>query len=82
MYLTASATGLFPTQVINCYLGSTLRSMEDVLTDDSTASTGYLVFAVQVGHSFFKSHRFKFIIKLLYRTKILLTTIMVAQVCV
>ncbi|XP_059469164.1 transmembrane protein 64 [Neocloeon triangulifer] len=48
MYLLASATGLFPTQVINVYLGSTLRSMEDVLSDESTASTGYLVFAVQI----------------------------------
>lgn len=53
MYIAASATGLFPTQVINVYLGSTLRSMEDVLTDDSTASTGYLVFAVQVGYSIY-----------------------------
>ncbi|XP_065349825.1 transmembrane protein 64 [Cloeon dipterum] len=48
MYLLASATGLFPTQVINVYLGSTLRSMEDVLSDEATASTGYLVFAVQI----------------------------------
>lgn len=51
-YLAATILGLFPTQVINVYLGSTVRSMEDVLTDDSTATTGYIVFVVQVLISF------------------------------
>jgi len=47
-YMTATALGLLPTQVINVYLGSTLRSMQDVLTDDNTAATGYIVFSIQV----------------------------------
>ncbi|KAK2724808.1 transmembrane protein 64-like [Artemia franciscana] len=47
-YLCATAIGLLPTQVINVYLGSTVRSMQDVLTDSNTATTGYFVFAVQV----------------------------------
>ena len=46
--MVATALGLLPTQVINVYLGSTLRSMQDVLTDDNTATTGYIVFSVQV----------------------------------
>jgi len=46
--MTATALGLLPTQVINVYLGSTLRSMQDVLTDDNTAATGYIVFSIQV----------------------------------
>ena len=47
-YMLATALGLLPTQVINVYLGSTLRSMQDVLTDDNTATTGYIVFSIQV----------------------------------
>ncbi|KAF4527924.1 hypothetical protein B566_EDAN016586 [Ephemera danica] len=31
VYLTASMSGLLPTQLINVYLGSTLRSMEDIV---------------------------------------------------
>lgn len=46
--MLATALGLLPTQIINVYLGSTLRSMQDVLTDDNTATTGYIVFTVQV----------------------------------
>ena len=40
--------GLFPAQTINVYLGSTLRSMRDVLHDHKTAFAGYAVFAVEV----------------------------------
>lgn len=47
-YSAASAIGLGPTAILNCYMGSTLRSMEDVLSDESSATTGYLVFAVQI----------------------------------
>ncbi|KAI9555755.1 hypothetical protein GHT06_018270 [Daphnia sinensis] len=50
-YMLATALGLLPTQVINVYLGSTLRSMRDVLTDDNTATTGYVVFCIQVAIS-------------------------------
>ena len=51
-YHIASAIGLLPAQVINVYLGSSLRSMQDVLEDKSTATTGYIVFCFQV--RFFK----------------------------
>uniref|UniRef100_T1IHJ8 VTT domain-containing protein n=1 Tax=Strigamia maritima TaxID=126957 RepID=T1IHJ8_STRMM len=48
-YLAATLLGLFPTQVINVYLGSTVRSMEDILTGDTGSATiGYLVFIVQI----------------------------------
>ncbi|XP_046396826.1 transmembrane protein 64 isoform X1 [Ischnura elegans] len=47
-YILATMVGLLPTQAINVYLGSTLRSMEDVLSDETTAFTGYIVFAVQI----------------------------------
>lgn len=47
-YMLATMVGLLPTQAINVYLGSTLRSMEDVLSDDSTAFTGYIVFGIQI----------------------------------
>lgn len=47
-YVTASVVGLFPTQAINTYLGSTLRSMDDVLSNANTATTGYIIFAVQI----------------------------------
>lgn len=47
-YHTATLLGLLPAQIINVYLGSTLRSMHDVLNDHQTKLTGYSVFAVQV----------------------------------
>lgn len=47
-YHIASALGLLPAQIINIYLGSSLRSMQDVLEDRSTAATGYIVFCFQV----------------------------------
>ncbi|PSN48530.1 hypothetical protein C0J52_05902 [Blattella germanica] len=43
-YFIATFIGLFPAQVINVYLGSTLRSMEEVLSNKSTAATGFIVF--------------------------------------
>lgn len=49
--LLASFIGLLPTQALNCYMGSTLRTMEDVLHTNS--SGGYLLLAVQVGISGF-----------------------------
>lgn len=48
-YIAASALGLVPTQVINVYLGTTVRSMEEVLDDEATAVTGYAVLLAQVG---------------------------------
>ncbi|XP_066584735.1 transmembrane protein 64 [Prorops nasuta] len=47
-YHVASAIGLLPAQLINVYLGSSLRSMQDVLEDRSTAATGYIVFCFQI----------------------------------
>lgn len=47
-YHTATLLGLLPAQAINVYLGSTLRSMHDVLNDHKTAITGYTIFAIQV----------------------------------
>lgn len=47
-YHTATLLGLLPAQAINVYLGSTLRSMRDVLNDHRTAFAGYAVFAVEV----------------------------------
>ncbi|XP_046736569.1 transmembrane protein 64 [Diprion similis] len=47
-YHLASALGLLPAQLINVYLGSSLRSMQDVLEDRSTAATGYTVFCFQI----------------------------------
>nr|CAD7439888.1 unnamed protein product [Timema bartmani] len=42
-YLAATFLGLLPAQMINVYLGSTLRSMEDVLSNKATAATGIIV---------------------------------------
>ncbi|XP_071116554.1 transmembrane protein 64-like [Haliotis cracherodii] len=47
-YCLASVVGLLPMAVLNCYLGSTLRSMEDVLGDGSNKTTGYFIFAAQL----------------------------------
>ncbi|KPI97179.1 Transmembrane protein 64 [Papilio xuthus] len=45
-YHVATLLGLLPAQVINVYLGSTLRSMHDVLHESHL--TGYIVFAFQL----------------------------------
>jgi len=47
-YLAASVVGLFPTQCINVYIGSTLRSMEEVLTNEDTIRTGWLLLLAQL----------------------------------
>ena len=47
--MIATVVALLPTELINVYVGSTIRSMEDVLNDEGTALTGYIVFSVQVG---------------------------------
>ncbi|KAK3600579.1 hypothetical protein CHS0354_020973 [Potamilus streckersoni] len=47
-YVAASVMGLLPFTFLNCYIGSTLRSMEDVLTDESNQTTGYIIFIVQI----------------------------------
>ncbi|GIY35357.1 uncharacterized protein CDAR_175721 [Caerostris darwini] len=47
-YVGASALGLFPTQLISVYLGTTVRSMEEVLVDENNAAVGYGVLILQV----------------------------------
>ncbi|KAK3859312.1 hypothetical protein Pcinc_034562 [Petrolisthes cinctipes] len=53
LYLCASVLGLFPTQLLNSYLGTTVRNLDDVVSQSSTSSTstttGWVVFAVQTG---------------------------------
>nr|XP_058899453.1 transmembrane protein 64 isoform X1 [Kogia breviceps] len=44
-YLMASSVGLLPTQLLNSYLGTTLRTMEDVIAEQSVS--GYFVFCLQ-----------------------------------
>lgn len=43
--LSASVFGLLPTQAMNAYMGSTLRSVEDVISEHSG---NYLILVVQV----------------------------------
>lgn len=47
-YLAASAIGCLPSQLLNAYLGSTLRSMEEVMDGEETKTTGYLLLVSQV----------------------------------
>lgn len=47
-YHVATVLGLLPAQTINVYLGSTLRSMHEVLNDNETKLTGYITFVVEV----------------------------------
>ncbi|KFO57238.1 Transmembrane protein 64, partial [Corvus brachyrhynchos] len=58
-YLMASSLGLLPTQLLNSYLGTTLRTMEDVIAEQSVS--GYFVFGLQIvisiGLSFYVVHR-------------------------
>lgn len=58
-YLVASSVGLLPTQLLNSYLGTTLRTMEDVIAEQSVS--GYFIFSLQicisVGLMFYVIHR-------------------------
>lgn len=47
-YILASVLGLLPSQTVNAYIGSTLRSMEEVLTNEDTVRTGWLLLAGQL----------------------------------
>jgi len=47
-YLQATCLGLFPCQIINVYLGSTLRSMEEVFGDANAARVGLIVLSCQL----------------------------------
>ncbi|KAL1501258.1 hypothetical protein ABEB36_006613 [Hypothenemus hampei] len=48
VYHTASLLGLFPAQLVVVYIGSTLRSMQDVIENNHITSTTYLFAALQV----------------------------------
>ncbi|NXU88114.1 TMM64 protein, partial [Xiphorhynchus elegans] len=58
-YLMASSLGLLPTQLLNSYLGTTLRTMEDVIAEQSVS--GYFIFGLQIvisiGLMFYVVHR-------------------------
>ncbi|KAK3508157.1 hypothetical protein QTP70_015355 [Hemibagrus guttatus] len=58
-YLVASSVGLLPTQLLNSYLGTTLRTIEDVIAEQSIS--GYFVFSLQIfisiGLMFYVVHR-------------------------
>ncbi|XP_038601572.1 transmembrane protein 64 [Tachyglossus aculeatus] len=58
-YLMASSVGLLPTQLLNSYLGTTLRTMEDVIAEQNVS--GYFVFSLQIlisiGLMFYVLHR-------------------------
>ncbi|RXM98619.1 Transmembrane protein 64, partial [Acipenser ruthenus] len=58
-YLVASSVGLLPTQLLNSYLGMTLRIMEDVIAQQSVS--GYFIFSFQIilsiGLMFYVVHR-------------------------
>lgn len=47
-YVAASTLGMLPTAVLNCYMGTTLRSMNDILTDETNQTTGWIVLVVQI----------------------------------
>jgi len=47
-YTAASAGGMLPCQILHAYFGSTLRSMDEVVSSTSSSSTIYAVFAGQV----------------------------------
>lgn len=48
VYHFASFLGLMPAQLIGVYMGSTLRSMQDVLEDRPISSTTYVFIAAQL----------------------------------
>ncbi|RUS88329.1 hypothetical protein EGW08_003900 [Elysia chlorotica] len=46
-YLIASVGGLIPMTLLNCYMGSTLRTMQDLMNDDSNRMKGVFIFGGQ-----------------------------------
>jgi len=47
-YILASVLGLLPTQTLNIYIGSTLRSMEEVVTNSDHMMTGWVILIIQL----------------------------------
>ncbi|ESO08072.1 hypothetical protein HELRODRAFT_169800 [Helobdella robusta] len=46
-YMTASMLGMLPTQLIHAYVGSTLRSMQDVVSNNNNNNLAYFIFCCQ-----------------------------------
>lgn len=53
-YIIASTIGLMPTQLLTCYIGSTLKSIADIISysKSKTAMNAYYIFAIQLLISF------------------------------
>jgi len=51
-YIAASAGGMLLYQSIHAYIGSTLRSMEEVVSSGSSSTIVYIVFSGQVSEDF------------------------------
>ncbi len=49
-FLIASALGLLPTQLLNTYMGSTVRNMQEVLAE---RVDGYIILGIQIIVSIF-----------------------------
>jgi len=47
-YVAASAGGMLLCQSLHAYIGSTLRSMEEVVSSSSSSTAAYVVFGGQV----------------------------------
>ena len=47
-YVCASMLGMLPSQGMHAYIGSTLRSMEEVISDSGHSATAYAVFIAQL----------------------------------
>lgn len=60
VYVIASVVGMTPLALVNCYVGSTFRSMEEVWSDSSSHATGYLVF---IGQLFLMAGLMMFVIR-------------------
>ena len=46
-YVTASAGGMLPYQSLFAYIGSTLRSVEEVVSSSSSSTAAYIIFGGQ-----------------------------------
>jgi len=47
-YILASMLGMLPTQAMHAYIGSTLRSMEEVVASSNNNTAAYIIFSVQL----------------------------------
>uniref|UniRef100_A0A0B6ZRU6 VTT domain-containing protein n=1 Tax=Arion vulgaris TaxID=1028688 RepID=A0A0B6ZRU6_9EUPU len=47
-YLISSIVGLIPMTLLNCYMGTTLRNIQDLVSDGVNSIGGYLIFGGQI----------------------------------